>query len=224
MKDQITPSLSVAVIGASGKTGRLIAARLLKAGHIVRAISRTPPNLINHGDDRRMTFIAGDVCKDDPRDWVQGTDIVIFTAAGTEKDSYAVDKVGAEKCAKAASQLGVQSFVLVSAHGAHNPFSWGAKFTDYLEAKSKGEIAVRSHFPEATVLRPGILTDDPARGCATIRASTGPGEDAISRDDVASVVVSCALRADARGATIEVVGGETELNAALDQCLQPIVA
>ena len=167
---------SVVVIGASGKMGVLVIERLLAEGHFVRAVSRIPPAERDRACAAQIEFIQGDVSKDDAAHWMKGMDTVVFTAAGDASTEDAVDHRGAGRCAIAAQKAGLARFVLVSANGARDHASWGAKFQSYLEAKAAGEKAVRAAFPSATIIRPGILTDGPATGLATLRTSVGSGE------------------------------------------------
>lgn len=215
--------MAIAVIGASGKTGRLIIDCLLRDGHRLRAISRNRPKGLTNDDMERVTFVRGDVSRDDPRLWMTDIDAVVFTAAGDAHTENAVDHLGAARCAAAAKDAGVSRFVLVSAHGAHDPTSWGGEFQSYLEAKGSGEAAVLASLQNATVIRPGILTDDPGTGKATIRTNTGPGDPPVTRTDVANIVAACVAKKEAQGALLEIVGGETEIGIGLEQCLSPAV-
>lgn len=213
----------ISIIGASGKTGTLLVKRFLREGHAVRAISRTQLSISKTDNGESLTWISGDVTKDDPSPWMLGVDTAIFAAGGTSSTENAVDNLGAARCAMAAAEAGAEHFILISAHGAHEPDSWGEEFRSYLEAKAAGEKAVRETLPNAVILRPGILTDDPGTGTATIRTGTGPGDVPISRADVATIAVAISLEREAfSGATLEIVGGETDIYAALAQCLEEL--
>ena len=208
---------SIVVIGASGKTGVLVIKRLLAEGHFVRAVSRTPPAEFDDACTAQIEFMHGDVSKGDAAPWMIGMDAVVFTAAGDASTEDAVDHLGARRCANAAQGAGVARFILISAHGAHDPSSWGAKFQSYLVAKTAGEKAVRSAFPSATIIRPGILTDDPETGSATIRTSVGSGEVPVTRADVASLTAMCSTRQTPNGLTLEIVGGTEPIKEALQR-------
>ena len=213
---------SIVVIGASGKTGVLVIERLMGEGHFVRAVSRTPPAELDDSNSAQLEFMRGDVGKDDAAPWMIGMDAVIFTAAGDASTENAVDHLGAGRCAVAAQAAGVARFVLVSAHGAHDPQSWGAKFRSYLEAKAAGERAVLSAFPLAAIIRPGILTDDPATGSATIRTIVGPGEAPVTRADVATLAATCSTLQKANGITLEIVGGTEPIKEALERAFSSL--
>jgi uncharacterized protein YbjT (DUF2867 family) len=58
--NEVSPNvgMSLAVLGAGGRTGRLVVAQALRAGHVVRALSRSPaPGGVAEG----ATMIGGDV-------------------------------------------------------------------------------------------------------------------------------------------------------------------
>lgn len=213
---------STVVIGASGKTGVLVIERLLAEGHFVRAVSRTPPAEFDDAYAAEMEFVHGDVSKDDAAPWMIGMDAVVFTAAGDASTEDAVDHLGAGRCALVAQEAGAARFVLVSAHGAHDPSSWGAKFQSYLEVKAAGEKAVRSAFPSATIIRPGILTDNPATGSATIRTCVGSGEAPVARADVATLAAICSTLQEPNGLTLEIVGGTEPITEALERILNSL--
>lgn len=213
---------SVVVIGASGKTGALVIGHLLEEGHFVRAVSRTPPAEFDDACAPHFEFMQGDVSQDDAAPWMKGMDAVVFAAAGDASTENAVDHLGAGRCAVAAQAAGIVSFVLVSAHGAHDPSSWGAKFHSYLEAKAAGEKAVRAAFPSATIIRPGILTDEPATGSATIRASVGSGDAPVARADVATLTAMCSTLQKPNGLTLEIVGGTEPIKEALEWTLSSL--
>lgn len=211
---------SVVVIGPSGKTGCFVIKSLLGNGHKVRAVSRSQPKELPQDMADMCQYIRGDVRSDDPAPWMSNMDAVVFAAAGNAATENAVDHLGAARCATAAKAAGIARFVLVSAHGAHDPTCWGVEFKSYLEAKAAGERAVCAAFPASIVLRPGILTDEPRTGRATIRTTTGPGERPVTRADLATVVSFCATRADKRAITLEIVGGDQPIHDVLKQTLE----
>jgi nucleoside-diphosphate-sugar epimerase len=66
---------------------------------------------------------------------------------------------------------------------------------------------------EFTIVRPGRLTLEPAKGrVAAGRVSLGEG---ISREDVAAVVMECLVNPGTVGLAFDVVGGETPIREAI---------
>ncbi|WP_084265639.1 NAD(P)H-binding protein [Actinomadura macra] len=64
------------------------------------------------------------------------------------------------------------------------------------------------------MLRPGRLTDDPGTGRVTL---AGPpiGRGAVTRDDVAAVVVALLDASDARRRTLDLLTGDTPIDDAV---------
>ena len=76
--------LKLLVLGATGKTGRLVVEQALAAGHTVTAFARNPADL--RIDDERLTVANGDArYVDDLRAASNGQDAVINTIGGGER-------------------------------------------------------------------------------------------------------------------------------------------
>ena len=83
-------------------------------------------------------------------------------------------------------------------------------FAAYLRAKAAADEAVRARTAlNPTIVRPGLLTDDPGTGRVTIADSTGRGS--IPREDVAAVLVAVLDAQDTSGQTFEVISGDTPI-------------
>ncbi len=83
-------------------------------------------------------------------------------------------------------------------------------FAAYLRAKAAADEAVRARTAlNPTIVRPGLLTDDPGTGRVTIAGSTGRGS--IPREDVAAVLVAVLDAQDTGGQTFEVISGDTPI-------------
>jgi uncharacterized protein YbjT (DUF2867 family) len=62
---------------------------------------------------------------------------------------------------------------------------------------------------KSTIVRPGMLTDDPGTGHVAIAESTGRGS--IPREDVAAVLVAVLDEPGLAGKTFELIGGEAPI-------------
>ena len=97
--------------------------------------------------------------------------------------------------------------------GADDPTRDGAAetvFAAYLRAKTAADEAVRARTAlNPTIVRPGLLTNDPGTGRVTIADSTGRGS--IPREDVASVLVAVLDNPGTSGQTFEVISGDTPI-------------
>ncbi|MCW2639692.1 MAG: hypothetical protein JWP76_1998 [Dactylosporangium sp.] len=145
---------------------------------------------------------------------VAGADAVVF-AAGAGPGSGAarketMDRLGAALLADAAQQVGVRRYVLVSSMGvgrADQPDT-DPVFAAYLRAKAASEKDLRRRDLDLTILRPGRLTDEPGTGRVRLAPPPVP-HGAVSRDDVATVLLALLDRPETRGQTLELVAGDT---------------
>jgi nucleoside-diphosphate-sugar epimerase len=160
---------------------------------------------------------------DDLEPALEEADATVF-AAGAGPGSGAarkdtVDRAGAELLADAAVRAGVPRHVLISSAGVESvrhgatPDGVDDVFLAYLRAKLAAEDHVLSLPLEATILRPGRLTNDPGTGRVTLTTSAEPGE--ISRDDVATVVLGLLDTPATAGTVLELVGGDTPVPEAI---------
>ena len=150
---------------------------------------------------------------DDVAAHVRGADAVVF-AAGAGPGSGAarketVDRDAAILLADAAQAAGVERYVMISAMAADpQATADDAVFQAYLRAKGVADEAIRSRSGlNATIVRPGLLTDDAATGRVNIADSTGRGS--IPREDVAAVLVAVLDEPRTAGQTFELISGET---------------
>lgn len=125
-----------------------------------------------------------------------------------------MDYGGAAKLIDAAKAAGVARYVIVSAMGAADPpASEEDTFAVYLRAKARADDELRASGLDFTVVRPGALTDDPPTGGVRIAERLDRG--AVSRADVAAVLLAV-LDDDATiGASFDLVGGEQPVAEAL---------
>jgi uncharacterized protein YbjT (DUF2867 family) len=148
---------------------------------------------------------------------IEGADAVVFAAgagpgSGAER-KMTVDRDGAIKLIEAARSAGVGRYVIVSSVGAESPPGGDDVFSAYLRAKAEADAAVVASELDWTIVRPGMLTDDPGEGRARIQ--TEPIREGVSRDDVAAVLAAVLHEPRSAGLTIYVVGGGEPIDAAL---------
>jgi uncharacterized protein YbjT (DUF2867 family) len=148
---------------------------------------------------------------------LHGADAVVF-AAGAGPGSGAarketVDRDAAILLADAAETAGVSRYLMISAMGADDPTQDGAAdlvFAAYLRAKAAADKAIRARTAlNPTIVRPGLLTNDPGTGRVTTADSTGRGS--IPRADVAAVLVAVLDTPGSGGQTFEVISGDTPI-------------
>jgi uncharacterized protein YbjT (DUF2867 family) len=151
---------------------------------------------------------------------LSGADAVVFAAGAgpgsgvPRKDS--VDRGASVLLADAAEQAGVRRFVQISSMGAGQPPRAGSDETwaAYIAAKTAAEDDLRSRDLDWTVLRPGALTDDPPTGQVRLTAPPVPA-GRVPRADVAAVIIALLDEPRTARQTLELVGGDTPVAAAV---------
>ncbi|WP_226039485.1 NAD(P)H-binding protein [Natrinema sp. DC36] len=130
--------------GATGTLGTALSTRLIDAGHVVRAASRSPPT----SDEDGTEWVAMDLADGTGiREAVADIDVIVHAASAPRGDSEAVDVRGTERLLEAAADAGVSNVVYVSIVGIDEiPYS-------YYEHKLAAERAVDASEVPSTILR-----------------------------------------------------------------------
>ncbi|GLB44433.1 putative NAD(P)H-binding [Lyophyllum shimeji] len=234
-------SKKVIIVGGHGNVS-LRLTRLLTPKHTVKSVIRTQdyedeirnlsaePVLLSLEDSPVSDFTAA----------FEGQDVVYFSAGaggkGGEERTKRVDYEGAVKVFDAIE--GVQGpkprLILVSAIDVRDPANIPAHYNEEDIASSRRvrtAIAAYMHWKyEAdknlvkrdkfkwTILRPGGLSNEPGTGKAAVGRTHITRQ--ISRDDVAKALELLLDREDAAGLAIDIVGGDTPLEEALDAAIK----
>jgi uncharacterized protein YbjT (DUF2867 family) len=209
-------SKTVLVAGASGGTGRRLLERLEPTDFDVRALThsrRKVGTLEALGVD---DVVVGDLLNpDDAAAAVRGCDAVLC-AVGTTPGladllgEEVVDGKGVVNLVNAAVAADVEQFVLESSLGvgdSRDKVSLGMRLVlwRYLTAKNRAEAWLRSSGVTYTIFRPGRLTDDPASEDVLVGEGGTTVAGAISRDDVARLMIAALSTPEAVNRTFEVV-------------------
>lgn len=202
----------IAVVGGTGRLGRLVAERLVAAGEPVRVIARSEP-----GDPvPSARFVAADV-----RDLgtlapaIAGADVVVSAVHGMDPSSgqspRAVDRDGNLNLIRAARGVGAH-VVLVSVIGATPDHRM-----ELHRMKGEAEQALRAGPADWTIVRAAAFAElwadvlRQAGGSSGVPRVFGRGTNPInfvSVHDVAAAVSRAATDPSLRGAVIEVGGPE----------------
>ena len=170
--------MRVAIAGGHGQIALRLARVLAQRGDDVVALIRNS----NHAKDVRQAGADPVVVdlerasEDDVARAIAGSDAVVFAAgagpgSGPERKET-MDYGGAVKLIAAAKQAGVGRYVIVSSMGADPDAPGDDTFGVYLRAKGRADDAVRASGLDATVVRPGGLTNDAGTGRASITESS----------------------------------------------------
>jgi uncharacterized protein YbjT (DUF2867 family) len=209
----------VVVIGANGKTGRRCVEYLRSSTDAKEIVACTRSGTYEGGaaDDRvkaRAANVASASVAELANEFA-GAKAVIFAASQSQSGGTAsqVDRDGVITCARACLRAGVERFVIVSSGAVSKPASpvyiFLNLFGGIMRNKILGEDAVRALYFDRpgqfyTVVRPGGLSEDPARGVSALELNQGDEMSGrISREDVAAICIESISREDAANATFE---------------------
>lgn len=208
--------MDVLVIGATGRTGRLLAQSALERGHHVTALVRAPERLGPLAD--RLHVLHGDVLDGGAvSDAVDGREAVLV-ALGTARrhKDPAVNALGTLNVIRSMQRYGVRRLVVLSATGTRpgrdpeqswlhervvKPLFDGAAYDDL----RRMETSVRQSELDWTIVRAPALADGPARGGYRV----GPGFSLpdgrrIARADVAAFMLDELERRDNVGHAVAI--------------------
>lgn len=204
------------VIGANGKTGTKCVQGLIERNIPVRATSRSGVYIDDDADSKNpllMPMVCDVTNPSTVETAVRGTRAVIFAASASKNGGTPaqVDNDGLVNVAKACIAAKVPHLVIVSSGSVTKPESPVYKFLNLfgkiMEEKIKGEDSVRALYSGVegstyTVIRPGGLTEEPARGVDSLELNQGDTKSGrISRYDVASLCIESTFHPSLTGGT-----------------------
>jgi uncharacterized protein YbjT (DUF2867 family) len=211
--------MRVAIAGGHGQIALRLARLLSRRGDEAVALIRNP----DQADDVRQVGAKPVVvdleyaAEDDIAQAIAGCAAVVFAAgagpgSGPERKET-MDYGGAVKLIAAAKQAGVGRYVIVSSMGADPETPGDDTFSVYLRAKGRADEAVRASGLDATVVRPGGLTNDAGTGRINLGQSVPRGQ--VTRDDVAAVLAAVLDSPNTIGRTVDLIGGDTPVAEAI---------
>jgi uncharacterized protein YbjT (DUF2867 family) len=213
----------VVIAGGHGKIALILERLIAQRGDSVAGFIRNPdhaPDLEAAGAEPVVVDLEN-ASVDEVAAHLRGADAVVF-AAGAGPGSGAarketVDRDAAILLADAAEAAGVGRYLMISSMGAdaEAPEDTGDPvFVAYLRAKGAADDNVRAREAlDSTIIRPGLLTNDPGTGRVTIAEDTGRGS--IPREDVAAVLLAVLDAPGTAGQTFEVIRGDAPIADAL---------
>jgi len=214
--------MRVVIAGGHGKIALLLERLLAERGDQAVGLIRNPA----HVADVQKAGAEAVICDletasaDDVVVLLAGADAVVFAAGAgpgsgvPRKDS--VDRAASVLMADAAERAAVRRFVQVSSMGAGRPPRPGSDevWAAYIMAKTAAEADLRARDLDWTILRPGGLTDAPATGRIRLAPPPVPGST-VPRADVAAVIAALLDNPGTRHQTLELVGGDSPVAAAV---------
>ena len=207
--------MRVAIAGGHGQIALRLARILSERGDQVVALIRNP----DQADDVRQAGAEPAVVdlehasEEEVSQAIAGSDAVVFAAGAGPGSGSArketMDYGGAVKLIAAAKLAEVPRYVIVSSMGANADEAGEDTFSVYQRAKGRADDAVRASGLDATVIRPGGLTNDPGTGRVNLGENVPGGR--VTRDDVAAVLAAVLDSPHTIGRTLDLIGGDTPI-------------
>ena len=151
---------AITVFGGSGFLGRRVVSALLDQGFAVRAASRRPERVrqLFRDSDRPPIAVSADINDGESvRTAIEGAfGVVNAVSLYVERPGQSFPSVhvkGAERVARLAKSEGVVRLAHLSGIGS-DPRS----DSRYIRSRGRGEAEVRGAFPDATMIRPAVMT------------------------------------------------------------------
>ncbi|WP_216827337.1 SDR family oxidoreductase [Alkalihalobacterium elongatum] len=185
--------MKVFVVGSNGQIGKHLIHFLSESNeHTVKAMVRKEEQAAafeKQGVETALTDLEGSV--DEIAKAAKGCDAIVFTAGsgghtGAEK-TLLVDLDGAAKTIEAAEKIGIKRFIMVSALQAHRRENWNEKIKPYYVAKHYADKILEQSTLAHTIIRPGLLLNEPAIG--KVSAAENLERGSITREDVAHTIM-----------------------------------
>jgi uncharacterized protein YbjT (DUF2867 family) len=208
--------MSIALIGATGRTGRLVAEKLHGAGIQFRALIR---------DEAKRAYFEGlgasPVIVDLTQDFsaaIAGIQSVIFAAGSAETEGAEqerqIDRDAIIKAVDYAKRQGADRFIVVSTLLAYAPERAPEALRHYAQMKRASDDYLIGSGLGYLVLRAGTLTMAPGAGTIEIVTDAQSARAPVAREDVADVVLE-ALRLGLVNRIVGFAGGSEPIGEAL---------
>lgn len=183
----------VLLIGAHGRTGRLIAQRLHDEAVLFRAMLRKSAHK-SEFTAMGAEIVLGDLTNDFSHAFDDITH-VIYAAGSAETEGVheerAIDRDAVMRTADYAKRRRVQQLVVISALSAFDPQRSGFALRHYSRMKREADEYIAHRGVPYAILRPGPLSDEPAHGAIALANELTKNEPEVARADVARIAVQC---------------------------------
>jgi putative NADH-flavin reductase len=196
------PPRTIALFGATGKTGRHVLAQALEAGHTVRALARRPESI--EREHERLTVLAGDVLDATAvRETVRGADVVVSVFGQVKGSPPTLQTEGTQNIVDAMRAEGIRRIISLSGGGLpaeqHDQpktpdriIKWLLKrLSPQVLADAESHLAVLTASGlDWTVARGPRLTDAPATGTYRVGWVGVNASTQIARADLATFILT----------------------------------
>jgi uncharacterized protein YbjT (DUF2867 family) len=201
------PEAPVLVVGATGRTGRLIVGRLLERRVAVRALVRDAAKGDEVLPSEVPQFVADVRRVETLMEPMAGVGAVIIATCGSaerDNDAEIVDYHGTRNLIEQAAAADVEFVVFISTIYASRPEHYQDVEPTSLGWKARAEEVIRGSGTPYCIIRSGWLMDG-GGGEPLVVSQGDTAEGRLSRADLADVCTQVLFVPEARGKTFEVV-------------------
>jgi uncharacterized protein YbjT (DUF2867 family) len=210
-------TLKVLLIGAHGRTGRLIAARLHDEALPFRAMLRKSAHKSEFAA-MGAEIVLGDLTNDFSHAFDDITHVVYAAGSADNEgvhEQRAIDRDAVMRTADYAKRRRVRQLVVGSALSAFCPEKSGFALRHYSRMKREADAYVARRGVPFAILRPGPLSDEPAHGAIALADELTQAKPDVARADVARIAVRC-VTLGIQDRLIAFVGGEAPIDIVLN--------
>ncbi|MGG7451497.1 NAD(P)H-binding protein [Plantibacter auratus] len=209
--DSAAPTTRVFIFGITGRVGRLLTTRLRARGVIVSGLTRSslPDPALEADGVTTVTGELGVATTEEITAMTSDWDVIVFAAgsnAGPQSVTDDIDDTALRRVSDSVAATPGKRLILLSVM----PEAWRERQLNddeehYFAVKKRAEVALTRQPIDWVILRPSLLTDDPARGTVAL----GPAElhDEITREDVAAVLEALILEPNISRRILELNAG-----------------
>jgi len=225
------PRMTVLVIGATGSIGRLVVEEVIRQGHIVRALVRTPDKARQLPSEARV--VVGDVTRPGTLPGaVDGIDAVVFTHGSDGAGKVGPENVDYGGVRNVLSGMGsvTARIALMTSIGVTNRTGKYNRTTEAHDWKRRSERLVRASGLPYTIVRPGWFdyNGSDQHRLVLLQGDTRQAGDSsdgvIARRQIAEVLVCCLSSDQALRKTFELVATTGSAQKDLDAVFAPLDA
>ncbi|MHA7130648.1 NAD(P)-dependent oxidoreductase [Algoriphagus namhaensis] len=192
----------IALLGATGQTGKEFLTLALEKGYTVKALVRSPEKVTSTHPN--LEIIPGDVLQlDDVKKLVSGTDVVVSLFGHVKGSPDNLQTKGTEHLVEAMKEIGLKKIISLSGGGLPYPEKDEPKFADKL-IRTIMKIVVPKILKDAvahhrvlqqsglkwTIVRAPRLTNDPKKGSYRVGWVGVNASTKISRADLADFILT----------------------------------
>lgn len=213
--------MKVVVVGANGQIGQHLVALLQKEDEFEPYAMVRKEEQERFFEEKGVKAVLANLEDrvEKLEEAVQGMDAIVFSAGsggstGADK-TLLIDLDGAVKMMEAAETTGIDRFIMVSAHQAHNRENWSEAIKPYYVAKHYADRMLEQSNLIYTIIRPGNLLNEVGTG--KIQTAKNLESGSIPREDVARTILTALKEENTYKKGFDLISGNASIKESLEK-------